>query len=83
MVRWKIISIAFFLFQQINYDQVDTALNAVKKNHAWGLLYFPNNYTKSLAVRVKKFPRISNLYFNSSAVQVWIDYSSKSLKVSI
>lgn len=66
---------------QLHFDDVDTALSAVKKNDAWGILYFPNNYTSSMAVRFVNASRTSDLTVELSTVQAWIDLSGKWLKV--
>jgi len=66
----------FFPFQ-LHYNDVDTALKAVKKNDAWGLLYFPTNYTTSMAVRFVNASRTSDLDVELSTVQAWIDLSGK------
>lgn len=65
------------------YDDVDTALKAVKKNDVWGLLYFPTNYTLSLAKRFVNGSRISDFDVELSTVQTWIDLSGKWLPGSI
>jgi ABC-type multidrug transport system ATPase subunit/ABC-type multidrug transport system permease subunit len=59
------------------YDDVDTALKAVRKNDAWGLLYFPTNYTTSMAVRFVNASRTSDLDVELSTVQAWIDLSDQ------
>lgn len=66
-----------FISQQLHYDDVDKALMDVKKNHAWGLLYFPENYTRSFAVRFTKPAETPEEYLASSTVQAWLDMSSK------
>ncbi|KAL4131486.1 hypothetical protein QTP88_008794 [Uroleucon formosanum] len=59
------------------YDDVDTALKAVKRNDAWGLLYFPSNYTTSMAVRFVNASRTSDVDVDLSTVQAWIDLSDQ------
>lgn len=66
-----------FFSQQLYYNDVNTALNMVKKNDAWGLLYFPKNYTTSLAARVMDGSETTNVDLELSAVQAWIDFSGK------
>ncbi|XP_025200629.1 ABC transporter G family member 23-like [Melanaphis sacchari] len=61
----------------LHYNDVDTALKAVKKNDAWGLLYFPTNYTTSMAVRFINASRTSDLNVELSTVQAWIDLSDQ------
>lgn len=61
----------------LHYDDVDTALKAVKKNDAWGLLYFPTNYTTSMAIRFVNASRTSDLDVELSTVQAWIDLSDQ------
>lgn len=65
---------------QLYYDDVDTALKAVKKNHVWGLLYFPTNYTLSLAKRFVNASKTSDFDVELSTVQTWIDLSGKWLQ---
>ncbi|XP_026813048.1 ABC transporter G family member 23-like [Rhopalosiphum maidis] len=61
----------------LHYNDVDTALKAVKRNDAWGLLYFPTNYTTSMAVRFVNASRTSDLDVELSTVQAWIDLSDQ------
>ncbi|VVC43850.1 Hypothetical protein CINCED_3A015312 [Cinara cedri] len=61
----------------LNYNDVDTALKAVKRNDAWGLLYFPTNYTTSLAARFVNATRTSSLDVELSTVNAWIDLSNQ------
>ncbi|XP_050422557.1 ABC transporter G family member 23-like isoform X2 [Adelges cooleyi] len=60
-----------------HFDDVRTALAAVRKNYAWGLLYFPVNYTNSMAVRFANATRTSEYHVESSTVQAWIDLSDQ------
>lgn len=69
--------IFLILFLQLYFDDVDTALKAVRKNHAWGLLYIPTNYTSSMAVRFANASKTSDLHVDFSTVQAWIDLSGK------
>lgn len=67
----------FYIFQQLHYDEVNAGLNAVKKNDAWGLLYFSHNYTTSTVARFNEASNTSSLDVELSTVPVWIDNSSK------
>lgn len=62
---------------QLHYDEVNAGLNAIRKNYAWGLLYFPNNYTTSTVARFNDASTTSNVDIELSTVPVWIDNSSE------
>lgn len=67
------------LFFQIEYYDVDTAKNAVKRNKVWGLIYFSNNYTASLGERIMLKEETDEVSITLSEVNVWQDMSSKYL----
>lgn len=65
------------IFQQINYEDFDSAMMAISKNHVWGLLYFPENYTRSMAIRFTNLTKTPTEHVESSIIQVSLDLSSK------
>ncbi|XKL64323.1 hypothetical protein PGB90_004409 [Kerria lacca] len=61
----------------IEYENITTALDDVKKNKVWGLLHFPQNYTHSLAHKVTggiftSIDQVANGFMNT-----WIDLSNQ------
>ena len=66
-----------YFMSQTKYYSLDAGKNAVKKNLAWGLLYFPKNYTISMNERIMLERTASKTSVKFSEVQIWLDMSSK------
>jgi len=65
------------LINQIEYDSLDEAKFAVKKNKVWGVLYFEEGYSESLGARIKMPDNLTERALNISDVNIWQDMSSK------
>lgn len=62
---------------QLEFSDLDSGKLAVSKNDAWGLLYFGENYTISLAERYNLGGSITDDVLESGLVEAWTDKSSK------
>lgn len=65
------------MINQIEFDSLDEAKFAVKKNKVWGVLYFEEGYSESLGGRIKMPDDLSERELNISDVNIWQDMSSK------
>lgn len=65
------------MINQIEYDSLDDAKFAVKKNKVWGVLYFEEGYSESLGARIKMPDNLTERTLNISDVNIWQDMSSK------
>lgn len=65
------------MINQIEYDSLDEAKFAVKKNKVWGVLYFEEGYSESLGARIKTPENLTEKTLNISDVNIWQDMSSK------
>lgn len=80
MVRYikNVDQILFVNFlKQVEYNSLDEAKFAVKKNKVWGVLYFENGYSESLGSRIKMPENLTERMLNISDVNIWQDMSSK------
>ena len=62
---------------QDEYDTPDSALNAVRKGEAWGVLYFTENFTDALVARMALGKDSDEETLDQSEIRVWLDMSSK------
>lgn len=61
----------------VEYQDLDSAKLAVKKNFAWGLLYFNRNYTASLMERIQQQEGTDPIDIDLSEVEIWQDMSNQ------
>lgn len=61
----------------VEYDSLDTGKSAVSLHKAWGLLYFSNDYSTSLAERINLTNDASNHSIEFSQLNVWMDMSNQ------
>ena len=59
----------------MEYNDTETALHDLRKNKIWALLYFPHNYTASLAERYSFGTQASPEAIIHSNIDAWIDLS--------
>lgn len=59
------------------YENQNEALDSVKKNKAWGMLYFPKNYTSSLIQWTIDANHLTEENFQESSVNVLVDSSDQ------
>ncbi|XKL69122.1 hypothetical protein PGB90_006891 [Kerria lacca] len=64
-------------YKLIEYNDMNKAKNAVKRNKVWGLVYFSNNYTASLAERIMLKEETDDISIAFSEVNVWQDMSNQ------
>lgn len=66
----------FIFLKQVEYDSLDEAKFAVKKNKVWGVLYFEEGYSESLGERIQMSENLTERTLNISDVNIWQDMSS-------
>jgi len=59
------------------FSDVESAKGAVRSGHAWGALYFTDNYTDALVARAALWKDADNETLDQSEMRVWLDLSSK------
>ncbi|XP_059488406.1 ABC transporter G family member 23-like [Neocloeon triangulifer] len=59
------------------FPDVESAQEAVRKGHAWGALYFTDNYTDALVARAALWKDADNETLDQSEMRVWLDLSNK------
>lgn len=64
-------------FKILEFSDLDSGKLAVSKNDAWGLLYFGENYTISLAERYNLGGSITDDVLESGLVEAWTDKSNQ------
>lgn len=52
-------------------------MEAVRKGHAWGTLYFTENFTDALVARMALGREADDETLEQSEIRVWLDMSSK------
>lgn len=62
--------------KQVEYNSLDEAKYAVKKNKVWGVLYFEEGYSESLGARLQMPDNLTDRVLNISDVNIWQDMSS-------
>ncbi|GFG39312.1 hypothetical protein Cfor_02237, partial [Coptotermes formosanus] len=62
---------------KVPYPSPDTALSAVRKGEAWGVLYFTENFTDALVARMALGKDSDEETLDQSEIRVWLDMSSK------
>lgn len=64
-------------YNLIEYDDIESAKEAIRRNKVWAMLYFPQNYTRNLYYRInyQQEPVVLNLTL--SEVDVWQDMSNQ------
>lgn len=61
------------------YNDLDTAIHAVHKGKAIGVVYFPRNYTESARLRALDGREAPEEALEFGEIKVWLDMSSTSL----
>lgn len=61
------------------YDSTASALNAVKKGDAWGVLYFTENFTDALVARMALGKDSDEETLDQSEIRVWLDMSNQQI----
>ncbi|XP_065214315.1 ABC transporter G family member 23-like isoform X2 [Planococcus citri] len=64
-------------YEMVEYYDIDSGKNAVKKNKAWGLVHFPKNYTASMNERITLREKADDASLTFSEVQIWLDMSNQ------
>ncbi|XP_065349874.1 ABC transporter G family member 23-like [Cloeon dipterum] len=59
------------------FRDVESAKNAIKAGHAWGALYFTENYTDALVARAALWKDADEETLDQSEMRVWQDLSNK------
>lgn len=59
------------------YPDTESAVRAVKMGHAWGALYFTENFTDALVARMALGKDADEETLDQSEIRVWLDMSSK------
>ncbi|RVE45990.1 hypothetical protein evm_009332 [Chilo suppressalis] len=65
--------------RQIHYANLSAAQDAVKQGHAWGVLFFNENYTDSLVARLALADTADEETVHLSDIQVWLDMSNQQI----
>uniref|UniRef100_A0A8D8V747 ABC transporter G family member 23 n=1 Tax=Cacopsylla melanoneura TaxID=428564 RepID=A0A8D8V747_9HEMI len=64
-------------FNILEYPDMESGKLAVIKNTAWGLLYFSENYTISLAERVNQGQNVNDGTVETGLIDTWMDMSNQ------
>ncbi|VVC28742.1 AAA+ ATPase domain,P-loop containing nucleoside triphosphate hydrolase,ABC transporter-like,ABC-2 [Cinara cedri] len=64
-------------YKLVDYDSLDEAKFAVKKNKVWGVLYFEDGYSESLGARIQEPDNLTERVLNISDVNIWQDMSNQ------
>ena len=70
-------SLSLYFYQQHYYESIHSATEAVKDGDAWGVVYFPVNYTDELVARMYLGKAAEQETLDGSEIRVWLDMSSK------
>ncbi|XP_065204441.1 ABC transporter G family member 23-like [Planococcus citri] len=63
-------------YELTEYYDMNEARKAVKKNKAWGLIYFRKNFTASLHERLDG-KNVTEIAYELSNIQIWLDMSNQ------
>ncbi|XP_018319126.1 ABC transporter G family member 20 [Agrilus planipennis] len=63
------------------YPDPDSAIEAVKTGHAWGALYFTENFTDALVARMALGKDSDEETLDQSEIRVWLDMSNQQIGI--
>lgn len=64
------------------YDDLESAKFAVEQGHAWGAMYFTDNFTDALVARIALDPEdVDEETIEQSEIHVWLDTSNKQAEI--
>ncbi|XP_029671460.1 ABC transporter G family member 23 isoform X2 [Formica exsecta] len=61
------------------YENLDTAMDAVRKGEVWGTLYFTENFTDALVARMALGKDSDDETLDQSEIRVWLDMSNQQI----
>ncbi|XP_050449540.1 ABC transporter G family member 23 isoform X2 [Cataglyphis hispanica] len=61
------------------YENLDTAMDAVRNGHVWGTLYFTENFTDALVARMALGKDSDDETLDQSEIRVWLDMSNQQI----
>lgn len=64
-------------FQVVEYNNLEVARSAVWHNKVWGVIFFDQNFTKSLSERIDKRNKLDDETIEMSIMDAWIDLSNQ------
>lgn len=67
------------VIRQVKYDNLSSAIDAVKQGHVWGALHIPDKYSQNLQSRLIMGEEVNNETLTNGTIRVYPDLTSKSL----
>jgi hypothetical protein len=67
------------VIRQIKYDNLTSAIDAVKKGHVWGAIHIPDKYSENLQSRLIMGEEVTNETLSNGTIRVYPDLTSKFL----
>ncbi|KAG8232801.1 hypothetical protein J437_LFUL007955, partial [Ladona fulva] len=66
-----------------NYDDTETAIQAIQTGKVWGAIYFTENYTDAMIARVGLGRDADEETLDQSEIRVWLDMSNQHIGLMI
>jgi len=70
------------IIRQVRYDNLSSAIEAVKRGRVWGALHIPDKYSENLHSRLILGDEATNETISNGTIRVYPDLTSKSLSLS-
>uniref|UniRef100_T1HBJ6 ABC transporter domain-containing protein n=1 Tax=Rhodnius prolixus TaxID=13249 RepID=T1HBJ6_RHOPR len=63
----------------LEYDDLDSAFYATKKNDVWGVIHIPSNYTQSVVDKIADHLQSKRYTIEHGTINVWLDMSNQNI----
>lgn len=65
------------IIRQVKYDNLSSAINAVKRGDVWGAIHIPDKYSENLQSRLIMGEEVTNETISNGTIKVYPDLTSK------
>lgn len=65
------------IIRQVKYDNLTSAIEAVRRGHVWGAIHIPDKYSQNLQSRLIMGEEVSNETISNGTIRVYPDLTSK------
>ena len=65
------------IIRQVRYDNLSSAMEAVRRGHVWGALHIPNKYSENLQSRLIMGDEVTNETISNGTIRVYPDLTSE------
>ncbi|GLV42002.1 uncharacterized protein CBL_05040 [Carabus blaptoides fortunei] len=67
------------MIRKVFYNNLGTAMDAVRSGKVYGVVYFGNNFSEATIERVQEGRFVSDLALDMSEIKVWLDMSNRQI----